>query len=328
MRHRIRVGVLRGGPSSEYEVSLKTGAAMLKALRDNLDDTYEVKDVLIDRQGVWHVGGVEINPYNAHHYFDVALNALHGSYGEDGGIQKMLEGIGMPFTGSDSLGSALGMNKLMTKNVLKAHGIKSPYWKQIRAEDILANPEKVGDELFNTFILPAVIKPNTSGSSIGVSIVKAKNEIKDALLNAAHQSEIVLAEEFIPGIEATCGVIEKFRGEDLYALPPVEIRPRKAFFDYSAKYEGLSDEIVPARFPIETRKAIEDIARNVHKALNLRHYSRTDVIVHSRRGIYVLETNTLPGLTEESLMPKALHAVGGKLHHLLDHLIKLALNAM
>ena len=134
-----------------------------------------------------------------------------------------------------------------------------------------------------------------------------------------------MIEEFIPGIEATCGVIEGFRGEELYALPPIEIRPMTKFFDYEAKHQGMSQEIVPATFQDKFKRAIEGLAKKIHQAFGLRHYSRSDFIIHPRRGIYVLEVNTLPGLTGESLIPKSLRAVGSDTHELVDHLIQLAL---
>ncbi|MCX6718946.1 MAG: hypothetical protein NTZ38_01035 [Candidatus Taylorbacteria bacterium] len=143
-------------------------------------------------------------------------------------------------------------------------------------------------------------------------------------MKAAEHGDVML-EEFIPGIEATCGVVEGFRGEELYALPPIEIRPLISFFDFEAKYAGKSQEIVPATFAQKIKLEIEDLAKRIHRALGLKHYSRSDFIIHPHRGIYTLEVNTLPGLTDESLIPKSLRAVGSDTHELIDHLIQLAL---
>ena len=322
----IRVGVLRGGPSSEYEVSLKTGAAVLETLRREMSDRYEAVDVLIDKSGIWYVNGVPFEPRVAKRHFDIAVNALHGQYGEDGKIQHILESHDIPFTGSGSLSSAVGMNKILTKKVLKDHNIKSPYWKEVSSAQVDRDPGEVAHELFTTFLMPAIIKPAGAGSSVGVNIVRNTSEIAHALIEAAKHGDTILIEEFISGIESTCGVIEGFRGEPLYSLPAVEIRTKNPFFDYNAKYTpGMSEEIVPATFPIETRKKIEALAKEVHQALRLRHYSRTDFMIHPRRGIYVLETNTLPGLTNESILPKALRAVGSSLSEFLDHIIRLAM---
>lgn len=326
MSQRIRVGVLRGGPSAEYEISLKSGAAVLEALRSKYEDQYEVRDILIDSDGTWYENGRSFDHEDAHHHFDVAVNALHGTYGEDGKVQEILEHHNIPFTGSGSLASAVGMNKILTKQSLKHHGIKSPYWKEILSKDVERDVGAAAHELFMTFLLPAVIKPAGSGSSVGVSIARNRDEIVTALREAAKYGHSILVEEFIPGIEATCGVIEGFRGQELYALPPVEIRTTNPFFDYEAKYQGKSEEIVPASFAQSIKKEIEELAQKVHRALGLRHYSRTDFIIHPRRGIYVLETNTLPGLTNESLLPKSLRAVGSDLPELTHHLIRLAID--
>ncbi len=155
--------------------------------------------------------------------------------------------------------------------------------------------------------------------------MKDLKELIAGLALAAELDEEILVEEYIKGTEATVGVIEGFRGEKLYALPAVEIRPKTAFFDFAAKYEGKSDEIVPANFPMNVKMELSDMARKVHNAVGLRHYSRSDFIIHPKRGIYVLEVNTLPGLTGESLVPKSLRAVGSDTHELIDHLIGLAL---
>lgn len=325
MNHRIRVGVVRGGPSNEYEVSLNSGAAVLSALHDKFDDRYEPVDVFIDKTGKWHILGKEIAPEKSGQHFDIAWNALHGTYGEDGKIQSFFEAHGIPFTGSGSLSSAVGMNKALTKKILGDHGIRSPYWKEALSADIRNDIDAAVEDLFTTFLMPAVIKPAQSGSSVGVSIARGKGDIGPALEEAIKHGDAVIIEEYIPGVEATCGVIEGFRGQELYALPPVEIRSKNSFFDYKAKYEGQSEEIVPARFSREITAALEDLARSVHRSLRLKHYSRTDFIIHPRRGIYVLETNTLPGLTRESLIPKALRAVGSDIHELIDHVIRLEL---
>lgn len=325
MSHHLRVGVLRGGPSNEYEVSLNSGASVLSALKDDLSDRYDARDVFIDRQGTWHIDGLPLAPHDALRRFDVAFNALHGGYGEDGKVQSLLETHGVPFTGTGSVGSAVGMNKVWSKKILKDHDIQTPYGREIPSTDIRADASGIIGRLFESFLMPAVVKPTASGSSVGVTIVKYYDALPDALAQAAAHSDSVVIEEFISGVESTCGVIEGFRGQELYALPPIEIRPMNAFFDYGAKYQGRSQEIVPATFRDGIKKKLEALAIKVHQALGLRHYSRSDFIIHPRRGIYVLEANTLPGLTAESLMPKALHAVGSSTPEFVDHLIRLAI---
>ena len=326
MSSHQRIGVLRGGPSSEYEISLQTGAAVLDALRADHGDRYEPRDIFIDREGIWNIDGRPFDPADAGSRFDIAFNALHGAYGEDGKVQAILEAHGIPFTGSDALSSAVAMNKILTKQALAHHGIKSPYWKEVLSADVLRDPGGAADELFRTFIMPAVVKPASSGSSVGVSIARDRSSLAVALAEAARHGHSILVEEFIQGIEATCGVIEGFRGEELYVLPPTQIIPPhgSAFYDYDAKYVARTELVCPGNFGQEIKREIERMARTVHKALGLRHYSRSDFIIHPRRGIYFLEANTLPGLTEHSNIPHALRAVGSSLPEFVGHVIGLA----
>ena len=320
--HKIRVGVLRGGPSSEYDVSLKTGATVLKHLSN---DRYHPHDILIDRDGLWHMAGIQVDPSQALERVDVVFNALHGHYGEDGKVQHILELHGIPFTGANSFASALGMNKELSKNVYKKSGLKTPQSRLVFKDHDIAQERM---EIFKLFPLPVVVKPTTAGSSIGVAIVKDFTSFSEALEEAFKHGDTVLVEEFISGKEATCGVIDHFREQTHYALPPIEVRPPKGkFFDFSSKYgEHHADKVIPGNFTDEEKKEIERLAIAAHQALGLRHYSRSDFIVHPKRGIFILETNTLPGLTEDSLVPTALEFVGASLPHFIDHLIELAIS--
>lgn len=319
--HKVRVGVLRGGPSSEHEVSLKTGET---AIRHIPQDYYEIEDIFISLDGQWHRQGLPVTPTHAISRVDVIFNALHGHFGEDGKVQHILETHGIPFTGSGSFASAVGMNKVISKNVLKKEKIKTPQYRVIEDKKDL-DKEKI-ISLFRAFPLPLVVKPASAGSSIGVSLVKDFESFEQAIDTAFKYSSTVLVEEYIPGIEATVAVIDKYRDQDIYVLPAVEIRPKeKTFFDYDAKYGGMSEKIVPANFSFSLKADLESIAGKVHQALGLRHYSRTDFIISPTRGIYVLELNTLPGLTEESSLPKALETVGSSLSHFFHHILQLAL---
>jgi D-alanine-D-alanine ligase len=318
-----KVGVLRGGPSSEYEVSLKTG----KSVMDSLGDRYDVLDIFIDKEGVWHYLGMPIEPEKVFKKVDVIFNALHGAYGEDGTVQKLLDYFKIPYTGSTALASAVGMNKVLSKKAYKNINLKTPLHKTLsKAKE--ADLEKEIFNLFKTFPMPVVVKPVSGGSSVGTSIAKTLLDLEAAVIEALKYSDQVLIEEFIPGKEATCGVVDSFRNETVYALLPIEIRKpaESTFFDYNAKYGGGSQEICPGNFTTEEKEIIQDMSRQAHQALGLRHYSRSDFIIHPKRGIYILETNTLPGLTSESLLPKSLKAVGCNLPDFLDHLIALALS--
>ncbi len=322
--HRIRVGVLRGGPSNEYEVSLKTGATILNNLPT---EKYSPREIFIDKNGVWHVEGKPSLPSDVLTHVDVVVNALHGYYGEDGKVQHILESHGTPFTGSGSFASAIGMNKLLTKDIFKKEKIKTPQHKLVESKNDVTKDFLL--EIFKSFPLPVIVKPSASGSSVGVTLVKSFQGFEPAIFKAFEHGDVVMIEEYIPGVEATVGVIDDFRDQSLYALPPVEIRPREEFFDYDAKYsdgESGAIEIVPGNFSFEVKTELEELAKKVHIALGLDHYSRTDFIVSPRRGIYVLETNTLPGLTPTSLMPKSMNAVGITLPHFLDHIVQLAIH--
>jgi D-alanine-D-alanine ligase len=315
-----KVGVLRGGPSSEYEVSLKSG----KSVIDNLSNKYEVLDIFISKDGVWHYQGVPIKPVDIFKKVDVIFNALHGAYGEDGTVQKILDQFSIPYTGSTALASAIGMNKVLSKKIYKSNNLKTPLHLTIFKKN--NNPSEI-IKIFKSFPMPAIVKPVSGGSSVGTAIAKTLLELESAIDDALQYSDQALIEEFIFGREATCGVVDNFRNELNYSLLPVEIRkPSNAtFFDYDAKYSGKSEEICPGNFTAGEKEMIQKIAKEAHKALGLRHYSRSDFIIHPKRGIYILETNTLPGLTSESLLPKSLQAVGCSLSDFFDHLIKLAL---
>ncbi|MFA6445658.1 MAG: D-alanine--D-alanine ligase [Candidatus Paceibacterota bacterium] len=316
-----RVGILHGGPSSEYEVSLKTA----KSVKKNLPVHYEAVDIFVDKKGDWHVHGLKKSPHDAVKHLDVIFNAMHGEYGEDGTVQGLLDNFGVPYTGSGKFASAVAMNKALSKEVYKKNGLKTPL--SVVVEKGAVTTEFL-HKLHRSFPFPVVVKPVGKGSSVGISIAKTLPKLIEGLELAFSYGDRVLLEEFIAGREATCGVIEQFRGKKIYSLPPVEIRKPKtsSFFDFDAKYGGTSEEICPGNFSEKEKKEIERMAVEAHKALGLLHYSRSDFIVTPRRGIYILETNNLPGLTEESLLPKSLNAVGATLNLFLDHLITLALH--
>lgn len=319
---KIKVAILRGGPSGEHEVSLKTG----KSVMENLPHKYIPIDVYIDKVGVWHIDGAPVKPEKVFADVHVVFNAMHGAYGEDGKVQQLLEHYKIPFTGSGALASAIGMNKILSKQIFKQHGIKTPLHTTIKLGEEIHDFSK---RLFKSFPVPVVIKPNNSGSSLGVTIASTIDGIEKGIAEAFKHSDTVLIEEFIKGREATCGVIDKFRNKDVYSLLPIEIKkPKEAeFFDFNSKYNGKSEEICPGIFSDKEKAEIQKMAVEAHKALGLKHYSRSDFIITPRRGVYILEVNTLPGLTSESLLPKSLKAIGVSFSQFLDHLLTLAIES-
>lgn len=316
---KTRVGVLRGGPSTEFDISLKTGQTVLNHLPK---DRYDVRDILIDKSGVWHQRGLPIAPERIFPHTDVFFNALHGAYGEDGTLQHFLETHGVRYTGSNRLGSSLGMRKHLTKDFLKTTGLRFAPHRVVMRDDF---SDDVVHELFHSFPLPVIVKPASGGSSLHTTLATNRNDLHRGLLAVFDTDDTALVENYVRGREATVAIIDGYRGEAVYALPPIEIVPNtNAFFDYDAKYAGGARELCPAPFPRDVTDALIRAARTVHTMLGLRDYSRSDFIV-ARDGIFFLEVNTLPGLTSASLVPKALEAVGSTLPEFLDHVVQRAL---
>ncbi|MEK7390790.1 MAG: ATP-grasp domain-containing protein [Patescibacteria group bacterium] len=332
---KLRVGVLRGGPSGEYEISLKTGKNIIDALQGRSD--YEIQDIFVDRNGVWHVGGVSRPAERVLPYVDVIVNALHGAYGEDGRVQQLLESHNVPYTGSRPLGSALGMNKPLAKKFFKMRGLLTPEHTVIKKDNY--SPE-ILRKIMTDYPHLRLVKPASSGSSLGVSVVNNHAEFEEAMERAFEHSDSVMVEEYLRGREATCGVVEGSSGQEVYALHPIEIRVlscdplpdaensvennRNRIWSYESKYrDDLHELICPGNFTVDETRLIQQSAVNAHKALGLRHYSRSDFILN-RLGVYILEVNTLPGLTPMSLFPRALSVAGFSLGEFLDHIITLA----
>jgi len=295
---KLRVLVLGGGPSSEHEISLKTAEMVHKHL-----DQSRYRPILagISRKGRWEVPVSKIKSAA-----DVVFIAMHGEFGEDGTVQKILDDIKALYTGSGFKASALGMDKIRSRQIFKSIGLAVP-------------------EFTDSF--PAVVKPVDRGSSVGVSIVKKRKDLRAAVEKAKKYSKNVIAEEFIEGTELTCGVLDDGKN-NLTPLLPTEIVPKMGeFFDYASKYtESGSEEITPARVPPKILKECQDIALRAHTALGCSGFSRTDMIWRKSDGkIYILEINTIPGLTRQSLFPKAAKATGISFPKLLDHIIKSAL---
>ncbi len=322
----IKVGILRGGISEEHDVSLKSGDSALS----NLPKKYIGNDIMLSKSGVWYFNGWPSTPEKIFRSVDVIFNALHGKFGEDGKVQQIFDAFKIPYTGSGALSSAIGMNKILARESFARDDLLIP-----RAVVVEAGQDTIeAAKMVVRAIEPIwVVKPASSGSSFGISIVSNFNDLVKAIKKAA-DLEIefsgggkIIVEEYIKGREATCGVLENFRGEKHYSLPVIEIIPpsRFDFFDYGAKYSGETEEICPSNFDQKIKTTIEYMARKAHQSLGCRHYSRADFII-SDRGIYLLEVNTLPGLTTESLLPKAIEVVGLSYPEFLDHLITSALS--
>ncbi len=305
---KVRLALIAGGVSGEREVSLN-GA---KGVEKELDpEKYEVVryDPATDLQRI----AADADK------IDVAFILLHGIHGEDGTMQGFLELLGIPYQGAGVLGSAMAMDKNLAKTMYKLHGLPVANWEMASRDDI-TNP----GNLLAALQLPLVIKPVRQGSSIGMSIVREQDKLSAALELAFEHDTEVMVEEFISGREITVGVIGN---DELAAFPLVEIIPDEQyeFFDYEAKYKpGATKEVCPAEVSEDIREKAQKYGLIAHHALQLRGYSRTDMIV-SGNDMYILETNTIPGMTPTSLLPQAAAQFGLSFPALLDRLIELAM---
>src|SRR5262245_61725682 len=280
--HDKRVGVLFGGLSAEREISHLSGAAICKTLQER---GYTVTPIEVDAHGTWMSQVRET---------DVVFIALHGKFGEDGAVQGVLELLGVPYTGSGVLASALAMNKPMAKRVWHAHGLPTPPWQMIE--------KNASWEL--TLSYPVVTKPSTEGSSVGVSIVRSQEMFHSALAEAFRYDPQVLIEAYIPGKEVTVGIL----GEK--ALGAMEVIAKGEFHSYAVKYTaGLEEFILPAPLPPSVYERVLSVALAAHEALGCRGYSRVDTRVNEQGEVFLLEVNSLPGLTSLSYLPRiAAHA--------------------
>lgn len=318
---RTVVGVLRGGTSNEYDLSLKTGAAMLNALPE---DTYDTRDILIDKRGLWHARGMPVEPARALSQVDVVLNALHGGVGEDGTVARVLERAGVPYAGSRPLASALSLNKLRAREEFQKAGLLMPRGITFTTSLGFTTGE-MAQLVFADFGPPYLVKPGKEGASIGVRLALTIIELPDVLGDVLDEFGSAIVEEFLMGEEGTVGIIEDFRGEELYALPPAKvIYPQEApFLHFDHHTAGEITHMVPSDFSDIEKRALMEAARAAHRVLGLAHFSRADFIV-TRRGPHLLEVNALPGLYEGAAMPKKLESIGSSVREFLEHAMHLA----
>ena len=291
------VAVVLGGPSSEREISLVTGTAIAEALAGKGYNIIKLElepERLVEQLRKLGVKAV--------------FNAVHGMYGEDGRLQSLLEAAGLPYTGSGVLASAVSMDKATTKRMLLAEGIPTPQCL-IFSKDDLADKVRCQEQVLHELGLPAVIKASSQGSSIGVEIVREPEQLVAALDEAASYAGSVLAEKYIAGKELTVAIMEQ--DGSARALPVIMIEPHSGSYDYHSKYtKGATDYLVPAPLDAELTAKVQQIALKTYKLLGLSGVARVDLMLDANGGGYVLEANTVPGMTATSLVPKAAKAVG------------------
>jgi D-alanine-D-alanine ligase len=301
-----KIAVLMGGKSAEREISLKSGRAMEASLR---------------RQGCT-VQAIDLDEAVAERLrqekIELVVNALHGRGGEDGTIQGLLEILGIPYTGSGVLASAIGMNKVMTKRLLEACAVPTPRYAVLHSAHPAARPS--GEELPAGFSCPVIVKPSSEGSTIGVTIVASPDGIPEAYAEAFRCGEEILVEEYIRGREVTAGILEET------PLPLIEIETMEEFYNYKSKYTaGTTDYIVPARLPRALAEEVQGLALRTHQGIGCRGCTRVDFRVDPDGKPFVLEINTVPGMTETSLLPKAAAAAGISYDQLVAKIVRSAI---
>jgi len=343
--------VLMGGPMAEHDVSLQTGTVVINALDR---DRFRVKPIRITRDGQWlvprgylpsdgeplplppppepprehnvvelacHEGLAALCSENAEAPVDAVFIAMHGPYGEDGTIQGMLEVLGVPYTGSGVLASALAMHKTKSRRLFEHHGLLVPPAVELSAKAAQEETDRLVTEALREPGIPCVVKPASQGSSFGVTICRSADELQPAVARAFEYDGEVLIEEYLEGTELTCAVLEQPDGTAT-PLPVIEIVPKTSeFFDFNAKYEpGATDEICPARISPEHTAEAQRIALTAHEALGCSGLTRADMMLYEGR-VYLFEVNTIPGLTPTSLAPQAAEAVGISFPELVERMI-------
>ena len=295
----MKVAVILGGTSFERDVSLKTGKAVIEACRVN---NYDVETVIIDEKYKKFLPILK--------QADIVFNALHGTLGEDGTIQKWLEENNIKFTGSDSTASSICMNKIECKKILKMNKILTPKW--VEFEDCL----EISDISF-----PCIVKPNAQGSTFGLSYVEKAKDLVPAIMNSQKFDKSILIEEYISGTEITVGVIQES------PMPIVEILPKNKIYDYKCKYTaGMSEYKCPAEIKKGLSEKIMNDSVKIFKLLGCKGYGRIDFILDKNEDYYFLEINTLPGMTSTSLLPIAAKAQGLSFSELVKKIIELGLD--
>jgi D-alanine-D-alanine ligase len=336
----MNIVLIVGGISSEREVSLTSGKAILKALRENghkvrvIDPIYgdkEVNEKMIFRDLVSKeypaIDVMEkllresrrkvIDCINSSFFdnTDIAFLGLHGKYGEDGKIQTLLELRGVKYTGSDILSSAVAMDKNVTKMIFRNNNIPTADWIMLSKKEVINL-----DSILSKIKLPFVIKPNDEGSTVGLTIVHKEFEIKNAIEQAFKYTDKIMIEKYIKGKELTVSIVGDI------AYPLIEIKPKEGFYDYLHKYtKGMTEYICPAEISEDISKKAQEIALKAYQSLGCSVYSRVDFLLNDKDELYCLEVNTLPGMTELSLVPKAVKTKRMEFNELIENIIALSL---
>ncbi|HQY53164.1 MAG TPA: D-alanine--D-alanine ligase [Ignavibacteria bacterium] len=344
----LNIVLITGGPSSEREVSVSSSKSILKALKESGHNVTLLDPVngavLVSEEEIFKnavkkesPGFKELDELRAasnrrildcinsdlFDNTDIVVLGVHGKFGEDGKLQNLLELRGVKYTGSGVFASAIAMDKDISKVIMKQAGILTPDWFAVTGNNN-SDYEELNKKINSTVGYPCVIKPNDEGSTVGLSIVQPDVEdiqLKDSIEMAFHYSDKVIIEKYIKGRELTVPVI----GDE--AFPVIEIRPKDGFYDYEHKYtKGMTEYFCPADIPADIEKLAKENALKAHKALGCKVYSRVDFMLDDKNDLYCLEVNTLPGMTETSLVPKSALVNGMNFNQLIEKIIQLSLN--
>lgn len=331
-----KIGVILGGPSSERDISIRSGKAISNALRNRGHTVIEIGENSPIEEGILTSG------------IDIAFIALHGRYGEDGTVQQFLEDTGIAYTGSGPVASKKALDKHIAKTIFSEKNIPTPEYILIDVNPVRSKPHsppkagtpEIGErtsnevkpnsierdlnltisEIKDKLSFPVVLKPVDEGSSIGLSIVKQEDELKGAIIEASKYNRKIIVEKYISGSEITVGILGNA------PLAVVQIVPKKGFYSYEAKYtSGMTDYIVPARLPPDVYRKVQYLGLAAHNALGCRDFSRVDIRLDPNGNPWVLEVNTIPGFTQTSLLPKSAKAVGIEFSELCERILELAL---
>jgi len=323
---KVRIGILRGGPSDEHEASMASGAYCMKNLEGS-------SDIFIDKQGQWYVGGAPKTPIEALQHFDVIVNSLHGKYGEDGEVSKILEQSGVPHIGNPVRASATTYHKGLFKKTLKDLKVKTPLYKELNLS-ITDDFHKIAKELFGSFPLPAVVKPMSNGSSVGVGIATNYETLIKALREVVLVSNDILVEEYISGAEVVSGFVDGLRGQETYVLLPIHVLTdeKKETLSKNKLWTGHLDSLsrslgsynldLHKGLKDEHKKEIEEVVKKVKDHLGMRHYATFDFIVSPRRGVYLIEADTSPHVGEKTPIISSLKEAGVKVEDFFKHLVE------
>jgi D-alanine-D-alanine ligase len=331
MKAQKHVVVMMGGTSSEHDISIKSGTKVLEFLDQEI---YTVSSIEITREGEWvfsdtpgeYVEFSRAIPRLRDMHPDCVFIALHGSFGEDGRIQGLLDLMNIPYTGSGCAASGLAMDKILSKRVMKQVGVTVPDEIIITLKEWKADREGNTERITSTLGFPCIVKNPVQGSSLGLTFPQTEAEFADAVEQVLGFGDTLMVERMVHGREITCGVISMHETGELVALPVTEIKPvEAAFFDYQAKYTpGATEKITPADIPDEVRDRIQAISLKAHETIGCSGFSRSDMILSDKELVW-LEVNTIPGMTSTSLLPQGALEVGMSYAELLMNIIEDAL---